>query len=58
MADPAPEKEQDIVPPVGENPESQLSDFFQNKELSDIIIRNPDTEGAKPAHKAILASGS
>lgn len=40
-------EEQDLVPPV-ENPETQLSDFFNNSELSDIIIKNPDTESAKP----------
>ena len=41
------EPPQDVVPPVGENPESQLSDFFNNPTLSDLTIRNPDTEGAK-----------
>ena len=49
---------QDIVPEVGENSESQLSDFFNNGALSDLTIKNPDTEGTKPVHKAILASGS
>ena len=49
---------QDIVPEVGENSESQLSDFFNNGALSDLPIKNPDTEGTKPVHKAILASGS
>jgi len=49
---------QDIVPEVSENSESQLSDFFNNPELSDMTIKNPDTEGTKPVHKAILASGS
>lgn len=50
--------EQDVVPPVGENCESQLSDFFNNSVLSDLTLKNPDTEGTKPVHKAILASGS
>ena len=35
-----------------------FNDFFNNPELSDMTIKNPDTEGTKPVHKAILASGS
>lgn len=46
------------MPPVGDNPESQLSDFFNSPELSDIAIKNPDGDGTKFAHKAIVASGS
>lgn len=57
MAEP-PKEEQDLVPPVGDNPESQLSDFYNSTELSDIALKNPDGDGTKWAHKAIVASGS
>lgn len=61
MADAEPVQEQDIVPPVPDNSEKTLSDFFNNPALSDLVIKNPDTEDSKghiPVHKAILASGS
>ncbi len=46
MAD-APPEDQDILPPVGDNPESQLSDFYLNPSLSDIKIKNPDDDGIR-----------
>jgi hypothetical protein len=46
MAEP-PKEEQDLVPPVGDNPESQLSDFYNSAELSDIALKNPDGDGTK-----------
>ena len=57
-------QEQDEVPLVPQLPEgsqTQLSDFFNSADLSDCIIKNPDTEDPKgqiPVHKAIMASGS
>ena len=61
MADEPPQDLGPWVPDLPEHSQTQLADFFNNADLSDCIIKNPDTEDPKgqiPVHKAILASGS
>ena len=38
--------------------ESSLADLFGNERLSDMSLRNPDTNASTRIHKAVLASGS
>ena len=38
--------------------ESSLADLFGNDRLSDMSLRNPDTNASTRVHKVVLASGS
>ena len=47
MAEIPPEVVQDLIPPVAEGAEKRLSDFLDNPNFSDIVIKNPDTTTTK-----------